>query len=123
MAPPLTSEEVGRRGARSLKRKELLGRWEQVLTAVGARSVEAAEEEAEVEAEEEAEMELVDVVEVVGAEEAEETDVVVVEAEVVEAEVVEAEVVEAEGAGEAEDSQIAPVEVMEVVDVRWLVEV
>ena len=101
---PLTSEEVGRRGARSLKRKELLGRWEQVLTAVGARSIEAAEEEAE-----EVEMELVEVVEVVGADEAEEADVVVVEAEVVEAEVVEAEVVEAEGAGEAEDSQIAPV--------------
>ena len=50
---------------------------------------------AEEEAEEEAEMELVEVVEVVGADEAEEADVVVVEAEVV----------EVEGAGEAEDSQ------------------
>ena len=44
-APLLTSEEVGRRGARSLRRKELPGRREHVLTAPGAR---AAEEEAEV---------------------------------------------------------------------------
>ena len=41
-AASLTSEEVGRRGAHSLKRKEVPNRWEHVLTAVGACSVEAA---------------------------------------------------------------------------------
>ena len=77
-AASLTSKKVGRKGARSLRRKELPDRREHVLTAVGARS---AEEEAEVGAEEEAEMELV---EAMGAEEAEEADVVVLDAEMVE---------------------------------------
>ena len=104
-AAALTSEEVGPRGARSLRRKELPGRREQVLTAPGARSAEeeaAAEEE---EAEEEAEMELVEAVEVVG-EEAEETDAVVVEVW---------GVVEAE---EAEDVQMEVVEVVEAAEGR-----
>ena len=95
-AASLTSE-VGRRGAHSLRRKMLPGRREHVLAAVGARSaeeeaeeeaVEAAVEEEAVEAaaEAEAEMELVEVVDVVGSEEAEEADVVVLDAEVVESE-------------------------------------
>ena len=108
-ARPLTSEEVGRRGARSLKHKELPGCREHMLTAVGARSAEEEAEEvgAQEEAEEEAEMELIEVVEVVGAEEAEEADVVVLDAEVVEAE---------EAKEEAEAAQMA-VEVAEVMEV------
>ena len=39
---PLTGEEVGRRYARSIGRKELPGRREHVLTAAGARSAEEA---------------------------------------------------------------------------------
>ena len=56
-APPLLTSKVGRRDARSLRRKELLGRWEQVLTALGARLAEeeAAEEAAAAAAEAEAE--------------------------------------------------------------------
>ena len=108
-ALPLTSEEVGRRGARSLKHKELPGCREHMLTAVGARSVEEEEEAAAAEeaVEEEAEMELIEVVEVVGAEEAEEADVVVLDAEVVEAE---------EAKEEAEAAQMA-VEVAGVMEV------
>ena len=113
---PLTSEQVGRRGVRSLRRKELPGRKEQVLTAPGARSAEeeaevGVEEEAEEEAEEEeAEMELVEAAgaeeEAAGAEEAEERDVVVLDATVVE-----------EEAEEAEDVQTAVGETVGVVQV------
>ena len=96
-AASLTSKKVGRQGARSIRRKKLPGRREQVLGAVGARSaeeeaeeeaVEAAVEEEAVEAAAaaEAEMELVEVVDVEGSEEAEEADVVVLDAEVVESE-------------------------------------
>jgi len=93
VAPPLTSEEVGRRGARSLRRKELPGRREQVLSAPGARSAEeAAEEEDVVVVELEAE-----VVEAEEAEEAEDVQVEVVEVEVVE--VMEHEAVVDEGVG------------------------
>ena len=42
-AASLTSKKVGRKGARSLRRKELPDRREHVLTAVGARSAEEAE--------------------------------------------------------------------------------
>ena len=64
-----TAEEaalcLARQAARSLRRKELLGRWEQALTALAARTAEeeaeaAAEKEAEVEVEEEAEGEAED---------------------------------------------------------------
>ena len=55
-APPLTGEEAERRAARSIRRKELLGRWEQVLTSLAARTTEEEEGEAE-EAEEEEEAE------------------------------------------------------------------
>ena len=91
-APPLTSEEVGRRGARSLRRKELPGCREQVLTAVGPEAEVGAQEEAEEEAEEE------------------EADVVVLNATVVEEEA-------EEEAEEAEDVQAAVVEMVEVVQV------
>jgi hypothetical protein len=112
--PPLTSEEVGRRGARSLRDKELLGRCEHVLTAPGARSAEEEAEEAA--AEEEAEIVLVEAVEVVGEEEAGEADAVLVEVDVVEVcDVMEAEEAEAE----AEDvQQIEGVEVVEVAEGR-----
>ena len=106
-AAALTSEEVGQRGARSLRRKELLGRREQVLTAPGARSAEEEAEEAT--AEEEAEMELLEAVEVVGDEkEVEQVDVVEVDVwEVAEAE---------EAEEEAEDVQVEVVEVVEVAE-------
>jgi len=101
-AASLTSEAVGRRGARSLRRKEVLGRREQVLAAVEARS---AEEEAEVGAEEEAEEEAEEDAE---EEAEEEADVVVLDATVV---------VEVEEAAEAEDVQTAVVEMVDVVQV------
>ena len=53
--PSLTGEEVERRAARSIRHKELLGRWEQVLVALAAHTPEdegEAEAEAEAEAEE-----------------------------------------------------------------------
>ena len=73
-ALPLTSEEVGRRYARSLRRKELPGRREQVLPAPGARS---AEEEAEEEGV--VVLDATVVVEEEAAEEAEDVRTVVVE--------------------------------------------
>jgi hypothetical protein len=76
-APPLTGEEAERRAARSIRRKELLGRWEQVLTSLAARTTEEEEgeaEEAEEEAEAEAEAEAEEEAEVEAVEAAQEED-------------------------------------------------
>ena len=68
-----TAEEAALCVARSRRPKELLGRWEQVLNAVGARSAQ------EVAAEEDVLMVEVEVVEAEEAEEAEDVQVEVVE--------------------------------------------
>ena len=72
-AASLTSKKVGRQDARSIRRKKLPGRREQVVNAVGARSAE------EVAAEEDVLMVEVEVVEAEEAEEAEDVQVEVVE--------------------------------------------
>ena len=72
-AASLTSKKVGRQGARSIRRKKLPGRREQVLNAVGARSAEEAA------AEEDVLMVEVEVVEAEDEEEAEDVQVEVVE--------------------------------------------
>ena len=71
-AASLTSKKVGRQDARSIRRKKLPGRREQVGNAVGARSAE------EVAAEEDVLMVEVEVVEAEEAEEAEDVQVEVV---------------------------------------------